>query len=102
MVVFRGVNVYPGQVDEVLSRIEGIGSEFQVLIERREDGKDYMTLKVERAAALGEEACAPLARAIGAEVKRNLMVSASVELVPYGALPRSERKTRRFFDSRPL
>jgi phenylacetate-CoA ligase len=102
MVVFRGVNVYPGQVDEVLSRIEGIGSEFQVLIERREDGKDYMTLKVERTASLGETACAPLSRAIAAEVKRNLMVSASVELLPYGALPRSERKTKRFFDNRPL
>ena len=51
MVVFRGVNIYPGQVDEVLSRIGRIGSEYQVLLDRKADGKDYMTVKVERAAS---------------------------------------------------
>ncbi len=38
MIIFRGVNIYPGQVDEVLSRIDGIGSEFQVHLDHREDG----------------------------------------------------------------
>lgn len=100
MVVFRGVNIYPGQVDEVLSKIDGAGSEYQVVFERREDGKEYMDLKVERAGHVGESADMPLSRAIAAEVKRNLMVSCSVEVLPPGALPRSERKTRRVFDNR--
>lgn len=64
MVVFRGVNIYPGQVDEVLSRIDGAGSEYQVIFDRREDGKDYMTVKAERAASLGENANGALAGAI--------------------------------------
>jgi phenylacetate-CoA ligase len=33
-------------------------------------------------------------------MKHNLMVSCSVEMQPYGALPRSERKTKRIFDDR--
>ena len=49
MFIFRGVNVYPGQVDHVLSRIQGVGSEYQIHLDRRADGKDYMTVKVERA-----------------------------------------------------
>ena len=100
MVVFRGVNIYPGQVDEVLSKIEGVGSEYQVKFERREDGKDYMTIQVERAVYLGQSADGPLARAVAGEIKHNLMVSCSVEITPHGSLPRSERKTRRFFDNR--
>lgn len=100
MVVFRGVNIYPGQVDEVLSKVAGIGSEYQVLLERKEDGKDYMTVKVERGSAVDEAADGPLSRAIAAGMKHNLMVSCSVEMQPYGALPRSERKTKRIFDER--
>lgn len=100
MVVFRGVNIYPGQVDEVLSKIDGAGSEHQVLFERREDGKDHMELKVERSVHVGGGADAALSRAIGAEIKRNLMVSCSVEILPPGTLPRTERKTRRIFDNR--
>jgi phenylacetate-CoA ligase len=102
MVVFRGVNVYPGQVDEVLSRIGGIGSEYQVLLDRKADGKDHMTVKVERAAGAAGDDAAPVARTVASEIKRNLMVSCAVDMIPYGTLPRSERKTKRLFDNRPV
>jgi len=100
MIVFRGVNIYPGQVDEVLSRVGGAGSEYQAHFERREDGKDHMILKVERAGVVGESAEDAMAREIASGIKHNLMVSCSVEILPYGSLPRSERKTRRVFDNR--
>ncbi|MBE0605612.1 MAG: phenylacetate--CoA ligase [Deltaproteobacteria bacterium] len=102
MVVFRGVNIYPGQVDEVLSRIGGIGSEYQVLLDRKADGKDYMTVKVEAAAGAAAEDSAAVARVVASEIKRNLMVSCAVDMIPYGTLPRSERKTKRVFDNRPV
>src|SRR5512140_3983622 len=70
MIIFRGVNIYPGQVDEVLSRIDGIGSELQVRLAHREDGKDYMTIKVERGKQTSEGADAALARTVSSEVKR--------------------------------
>jgi len=101
MVVFRGVNVYPGQVDEVLSRIPGIGSEYQVVFDRRADGKDHMTVKVEAAAGFAGADPAAVAARIAADIKRNLMVSCAVDVVPHGSLPRSERKTKRIFDNRP-
>src|SRR5512143_4233337 len=102
MVVFRGVNIYPGQVDEVLSRIGRIGSEYQVLLDRKADGKDYMTVKVERSADAADADIASVAHTVASEIKRNLMVSCAVELIPYGTLPRSERKTKRLFDNRPV
>jgi len=48
MIIFRAVNIYPGQVDHVLSSVDGIGSEYQIILDRKEDGRDYMVLKVEQ------------------------------------------------------
>ncbi len=100
MIIFRAVNIYPGQIDHVLSGIEGIGSEYQIILDRKEDGKDYMTLRVEREQGVARERDAELGGQIGKEIKKQVFVSASVELVEYGALPRSERKSKRVFDNR--
>jgi phenylacetate-CoA ligase len=100
VVIFRGVNVYPGQIDELLATIPGLGSEFQVVLDHRPDGKDYMTIRVERAEETSPTDDPHLAKAIGSLIKHKLLVSCEVELLPYGELPRSERKTRRMFDNR--
>jgi phenylacetate-CoA ligase len=99
MFIFRAVNIYPGQIDDVLSRIEGIGSEYQTILDRR-GGRDYMTLKVERDQTADREGDALLREKITNEIKRQIMVSSHVELVEYGSLPRSERKSKRVFDNR--
>ncbi len=100
MIIFRAVNVYPGQIDHVLSRIEGIGSEYQIILERKEDGKDYMTIKVERDHGVDKSKDTELQKMISGEIKKQILVSASVEIVDYGSLPRSERKSKRVFDYR--
>ncbi len=100
MFIVRGVNVYPGQIDEVLSGIKGAGSEYQVHLEHRADGRDYMTLKVEREENIHESGDKGLSEMVSKKLKSKLMVSGTVEVMPYGSLPRSEKKTRRIFDAR--
>ena len=100
MFIFRAVNVYPGQIDEVLSRIPDISCEYQVILDRRDDGKEYMTLKVECDNNAGSADYTAIAAKVAAQIKSNIMVSSEVEVVPYGELPRSERKSKRFFDNR--
>lgn len=100
MIIFRAVNIYPSQIDHILSGIEGVGSEFQILLDRREDGKDYMTIKVERKDGGAPEKDRSLAEAVSREIKKQVLVSASVEVMDHGALPRSERKSKRVFDNR--
>ena len=100
MIIFRAVNIYPGQIDHVLSGIDGIGSEFQIILDRKEDGRDYMTLKVERDHGVESSKDSELSRKIGEEIKNQIMVSGNVALVEYGSLPRSERKSKRVFDNR--
>lgn len=100
MIIFRAVNIYPGQIDHVLSGIDGIGSEFQILLDRKEDGRDYMTCKVECESGVDPSQASEFGKKISTEIKKQILVSANIELVPYGSLPRSERKSKRVFDNR--
>lgn len=101
MFIFRAVNIYPGQIDEVLSAIPAISCEYQVILDRRNDGKEYMTLKVECAADENRTSYAAISKTVAESVKSSMLISSEVEVVGYGALPRSERKSKRFFDNRP-
>jgi phenylacetate-CoA ligase len=95
------VNIYPGQIDAVLSAAEGVSSEYQIVLDRQDDGKDLMTIRVERALGVEGHMDNELSRKIKSQVKKQIMVSPEVEITDYGSLPRSERKTKRVFDNRP-
>jgi len=100
MFIVRGVNIYPSHIDEILSRQKGVGSEYQIHLTHLEDGKDYMLIKVERAGngAAGDDKA--LAKIIEREIRKEALVSGTVEIVDYQSLPRTERKSKRVFDNR--
>jgi phenylacetate-CoA ligase len=100
MIIFRAVNIYPGHADEILSSVPGVGSEYQVTLNRGQDGRDYMTIKIERADNGDPARDQDLAGIIGNRFKKELMVSTRVQILNYGELPRSERKSQRVFDYR--
>ncbi len=100
MFIVRGVNVYPGQIDHVLSQIPEIGSEFQIHLERRQDGRDYMILNVERRQRLGADQNDAIAQRIARDIRQHILVRSDVEVLDHGSLPRTERKSKRVFDRR--
>jgi phenylacetate-CoA ligase len=100
MFIIRAVNIYPGQIDHILSNTKGVGSEYQIHLNRGDDGKDYMTVKVERTERGDSSGDQALAGTIEEEIKKQILVSGKVEIVDYGVLPRSERKSKRVFDHR--
>ncbi len=102
MFIIRAVNIYPGQVDHILSNIKGVGSEYQIHLDRGSDGKDYMTIKVERIEGGNPAEDLSWAGTIEEEIKKQILVSGKVEIVDYGNLPRSERKSKRVFDHREI
>ncbi|MCX5799273.1 MAG: phenylacetate--CoA ligase family protein, partial [Proteobacteria bacterium] len=77
-----------------------VGSEYQVILDRKSDGKDYMLIKAERANNASPKDDEKLKKLIEREVKQQVLVSGDVEIVGYATLPRSERKTKRVFDNR--
>ena len=101
MIIFRAVNIYPGQIDQVLSSVADAGCEYQIHLDRKTDGKDYMTVRLECNEKIDPAGKTELAKKVSQEIKNKIMVSAHVEVVDYGSLPRSEKKAKRFFDNRP-
>jgi phenylacetate-CoA ligase len=102
MIIFRAVNIYPGQIDEVLSSIPEASCEYQVHLDRKDDGKDYMTIRLECCEGYDASRKPELVKQVQTEIKNKIMVSCDVDVVEYCSLPRSERKSKRFFDNRAL
>lgn len=96
MVKVKGVNIYPGQIDELLRDIKGVSSEYQVVI-KHVNGKDEMTLRVER-----EQNCSDssLREMVVDQFKKKVGIHIESEIVELGELPRSEKKSKRILDYR--
>jgi phenylacetate-CoA ligase len=100
MFIIRGVNIYPSHIEEILSKQEGIGSEYQIILNRGDDGKDYMTIRVERAKGASPDMDMDLSGRIGVDIRKALLVRGTVEIVDHGSLPRTGSKSKRLFDNR--
>jgi phenylacetate-CoA ligase len=100
MIKYRAVNIYPGQIDHILSSTAGIGSEYMIMLQHGEDGRDYMTIEVERTPGSMPDQDQELASIVRGAIKAQILVSAEVRIVDFGALPRSERKSKRVVDTR--
>jgi phenylacetate-CoA ligase len=100
MFIYRAVNIYPSQIDHVLSKVDGIGSEFQIHLKQRESGRDMMLIKVERAADTQNVNDMHLTQRLETEIRRKILVRCQVEILDHGDLPRTQRKSQRVFDHR--
>lgn len=99
MIIFRGVNIYPGQIAAVLEKFPEAGSEYQILLTRT-GGRDSMRIRIERGRGAQGGDDAGLAKAVAEALHHQLMARASVEIVDFGSLPRSFGKTKRVLDER--
>lgn len=96
MVKVKGVNIFPSQIDELISSIEGASSEYQFMIDHL-NGKDICTLFVEYQDGAN---AAALEYVIGNAFKAKIGIQVIVKMVRLGELPRSEKKSTRVFDNR--
>ncbi|SHN60441.1 phenylacetate--CoA ligase [Desulfovibrio litoralis] len=98
MIIVRGVNIYPGQLLEIIHHFPELDSEYQIILSRK-DGKDMFDLKIESKENMNFDR-PTLATKIEREIHKHLIVSAKVEIVDYGSLPRSFGKSKRTIDTR--
>jgi phenylacetate-CoA ligase len=101
MLIVRGVNVYPQQIERVLMATPGIGRNYLIVLE----GLDEMIVKVELADAGFDgqvEHVAALQTDIVTRLRAEILTKPKVELVAPGTLPVSEGKAKRVIDNRTL
>lgn len=102
MLVIRGINVFPSQIEHVLLQIPEVGNQFMVYIDRI-NHLDEMTVEVEinREYFSGELAdLARLQKKVVKELRDALELRTTVKLVEPGSLPRFEGKAKRVIDRR--
>jgi len=98
MVKVKGVNIYPGQIDEILRDVEGVSSEYQIIIDHI-NGKDVMTLKAEYNSD-GDTSREDMEYNIVDLFKKRIGIHIIAEVSGLGSLPRSEKKSKRIIDYR--
>jgi len=98
MVKVRAAIIYPSQVDELLATIDGVSSEYQIMIDHM-NGRDILTIFFETSLEMGKDAT-NLEKIVNAEFKKKIGITPKAKAVGMGELPRSEKKTPRVFDNR--
>lgn len=96
MIKVKGVNIYPGQVEDVLREVEGVSSEYQVMIDHV-NGKDIMTLFFETEEGMVKK---DIEKTVQTVFKARVGLIVEAKSVAIGELPRSEKKSTRIFDNR--
>jgi phenylacetate-CoA ligase len=104
MLIIRGVNVFPSQIEHVLMSIEGVEPHYQIIV-GRENALDVMEVQVEVSEDIFSDevkVLEKLGRRIEREIKDLLGTSCKVKLVEPKTIQRSEGKAKRVIDNRKI
>lgn len=99
MMILRGVNVFPTQVEELILRTPALSPHFQCVLTRA-GRMDEMTVRVERRVDADDEAATRAGVDLTRMVKNSIGVSVKVEVLPPDSVERSVGKMRRVIDER--
>ena len=99
MIILRGVNLFPTQIEELILRTPALSPHFQCVL-RREGRLDSMTVRVERRGDADPATAADAGRELVAAVKARIGVAVAVDVVEPDTVERSMGKMRRIVDER--
>jgi phenylacetate-CoA ligase len=102
MMILKGVNIFPIQIEKKLMEIPGVGMNFVIILDRA-DFNDSMTVKVEvQKEFFGGDLrqLEVLRRRIVEELKSDILITPRVDLLEPDSLPKSEGKAKRVIDNR--
>ena len=100
MIILRGVNLFPTQLEELILRAPALSPHFQCVL-TREGRLDAMTVRVERRVGTTSGDAENAGRALAELVKNSIGVTVAVEVVEPSTVERSLGKMRRVIDHRP-
>jgi phenylacetate-CoA ligase len=99
MLIVRGVNLFPTQIEELILRTPELSPHFQCVL-TREGRLDALTVRVERRPAVPADSAAAAGEALAQHVKNTIGVTVSVEVIEPDGVERSVGKMRRIVDKR--
>ena len=99
MMIIRGVNVFPSQIEELLTKLPELAPHYQIILDRK-DRLDTMTIMVEPALGINDESGISAGNELTQIIKNTIGVSAIVSVKKEGGVERSQGKARRIIDNR--
>jgi phenylacetate-CoA ligase len=99
MLIIRGVNVFPSQIEELILRCKSLSPHYEIEV-TRPNRLDEISIVVEGRPELGDSAHQAEASVLAAKLKDNVGISADVRVAACGSLPRSAGKASRVRDRR--
>lgn len=105
MMIIRGVNVFPSQIEEILIQIEGTQPHYQIILTRGESHLDEIDIEVEVLESFFSDETRKmeeLRKKISDAVKSKLGINAKIKLVEPKTIARSEGKAKRVIDKRKI
>ena len=102
MLIIRGVNVFPSQIEHSLLKIQGIAPQYQIVVDRK-GSLDTIEVQVELDRTLIGDTVRDLealSARVAAQLASDVLISCKVKLCQPGSLPRSEGKAKRVIDLR--
>ncbi|MDV7990438.1 phenylacetate--CoA ligase PaaK [Rhodococcus sp. IEGM 1374] len=100
MIILRGVNLFPTQIEELILAVPALAPQFQCVLDRA-GRMDNLTVRVEARPDVPSDQYAVLGVTLQKLVKNRIGVTVNVDVLPQGALERSIGKARRLIDNRP-
>ncbi|MBG6179454.1 phenylacetate--CoA ligase PaaK [Arthrobacter sp. CAN_A1] len=102
MIILRGVNLFPTQIEEIALRIPALSPHFQLELTRPEGQRmDAMTVKIEPRDGVSAHDAETAASQLSEQIKIHIGSSCAVTVAEPGSLARSSGKLRRIYDLRP-
>jgi phenylacetate-CoA ligase len=99
MLIIRGVNMFPSQIEELLLQESALAPHYQVIV-TRPGNLDAVAVLVEHRPGVGKDTASVAAGSLAARIKGLIGVSADVQVGPPGSVERSAGKARRVIDNR--
>ncbi len=101
MMIVRGVNVFPSQIEEILLKIDTFSPHYQIILSRT-GNMDDLTINIETKTNASENSIKESINILKHRIKSGIGVSVKVSIKAYGEVPRSEGKAKRVVDNRNL
>lgn len=99
MIILRGVNLFPTQIEEIAISIDGLSPHFVIEL-TRPSAMDQLTVHIEPELGIEDDVAQQAAKTLVSRIKASIGVSVNVNLASPGSLGRSEGKLKRMIDNR--
>jgi phenylacetate-CoA ligase len=101
MMIIRGVNVFPSQIEELICKLDGLAPHYQIELTKI-GNLDSVTINVESAKTISSSEQKALEKSLLTQIKTYVGISSSVVINPPNTIDRSEGKATRVLDNRKI